>query len=452
MLQSANEYAKRRKALLEQIGSGSIAIVTSANEYLRNGDSHFPFRQDSDFYYLTGFKEPEAVAVFIPGRKEGEFVLFNRSRDPAKELWDGIRAGQEGACSIYGADQAFPISALHEELPKLLENRDRLYYPINRDTEFNRQIFVWVKQVQTKIRSGIKAPHEFLSIENILSEMRLIKSPFELALMRRAAEISALAHCRAMAATTPGKMEYELEAEVLYVFTKKGSRAPAYNNIVCSGANTCILHYNDNNAKISDGDLILIDAAAEYECYAADITRTYPANGVFTLEQRAVYEVVLAAQVAVIDAVKPGVAWNLLQEISEQVVTEGLVKLGLLSGEVSDLLAKKACRKFYMHHIGHWLGLDVHDVGAYQIAGKPRVLQAGMVFTVEPGIYIPAESEGVDPKWWNIGVRIEDDIVVTKEGSDVLTAGVPKTVEAIEHLMRDKFPTHPAHIIQGDSE
>jgi Xaa-Pro aminopeptidase len=438
MLQNANEYAKRREALLKQIGPGGIAIIASADEHLRNGDSYFPFRQDSDFYYLTGFKEPEAVAVFIPGRKDGQFVLFNRLRDPAKELWDGPRAGQEGASSIYGADQAFPMSVLDEEVPKLLENHDRLYYHIGRDMSFNRKVLTWIKKVQSKVRSGVKAPHQFLSIESILSEMRVIKSPAELALMRRAGEISALAHCRAMLASQPGKMEYELEAELLYVFTQHGSRSPAYNNIVCSGANTCVLHYNDNNAKIHDGDLILIDAAAEYEYYAADITRTFPANGRFTAEQRAVYEVVLATQTAVIDAIKPGVAWNRLQEISEQVVTEGLVKLGLLTGDLSELLEKKACRRFYMHHFGHWLGLDVHDAGLYQVAGKPRVLQPGMVFTVEPGIYIPPDSEGIDPKWWKIGVRIEDDIAVTEQGCEVLTAGVPKTVEAIEHLMAER--------------
>ncbi len=439
MLQNANEYAKRRESLLKQIGPGGVAILATAQEYFRNGDSHYPYRQNSDFYYLTGFKEPEAVAVFVPGRTQGEFILFNRPRDPARETWDGPRAGQEGACNVFGANQAFSVTSLDEELPKLLENCDRLYYHIGRDMQFNRRVLTWIKKVQSKVRSGVNAPHEFLNIESIVNEMRLIKSPMELDLMRQAARMSAEAHCRAMQTCHPGKMEYELEAELLYGFTKHGSRSPAYNNIVCAGANTCVLHYNDNNAKINDGDLILIDAAAEYEYYAADITRTFPANGRFTPEQRAVYEVVLAAQMGVIDQVKPGVPWVKLQEISERLITEGLLQIGLLTGELNELLARQACRRFYMHNIGHWLGMDVHDTGTYKLGRNWRVLKPGMVFTVEPGVYIPQGSEGVDPKWWKIGVRIEDDIVVTEDGYEVLSAGVPKTVTAIEQLMAEKL-------------
>jgi Xaa-Pro aminopeptidase len=429
------EYAKRRQQLLQEIGEGSIAILVAAPELQRTGDTDYPYRQNSDFYYMTGFAEPEAVAVFIPKHPEGEFILFNRERNPQMEVWTGPRLGQVAACEQLGADRAFSISQLDQELPKLLENRQRVYYAVGRNTEFQQRLMTWVASVQRKIRSGVNAPSEFFNIEKFTHEMRLRKSAEEVAIMRQAAAISAEAHCKAMQMCRPGMMEYELEAEVQATFTRRGSRSVAYPSIVGGGGNACILHYTDNNAQIKEGDLVLIDAGAEYKCYAADITRTFPANGRFSPEQRAIYEIVLVAEMATIAAVRPGLVWNQLQEISDRVVTEGLHNLGLLKGKLEDLLASQACRRFYMHKISHWLGLDTHDVGNYKVAGNWRKLEPGFVLTVEPGIYIPANSEGVDEKWWNIGIRVEDDVLVTENGNEVLTAGVPKQIDEIEALM-----------------
>jgi Xaa-Pro aminopeptidase len=432
----SEEFANRRGRFLKALPDNSVAIIAASDERIRNGDSHYTYRQNSDFYYLTGFNEPEAVAVFIPGRAKGEFILFNRERDVAKETWDGPRAGQEGACSIYGADQAFPVSALNREIPKLLEKRYAIYYAIAHDKIFNRRVLSWLSTAQKKERSGIKVPEELRQIGKILHNMRLYKSPAEIDWMRQAADMSAQAHSQAMQACRPGLREYDLEAEIQYVFTKHGSRAPAYNHIIGAGTNSCVLHYNDNNAMIKDGDLVLIDAGAEYQNYAADITRTFPANGRFTPAQRAIYEAVLKTQLAVIEKVKPGTPWQQLQQVADRVLTEELVQLGLLKGNLKALLAKNACGRFCPHRIGHWLGMDVHDVGGYRDdEGQWRQLKPGMVLTVEPGIYIPAGSDGIDEAWWNIGVRIEDDVLVTHNGCEVLSAGAPKTVEAIEALM-----------------
>lgn len=435
MLENAQEYAKRREHLCKTIGFDAIAIIPAANEYLRNGDSHYLFRQNSDLYYLTGFVEPEAVAVFVPGRQEGEFIFFSRPRDPASEVWDGPRAGQQGAKEIYGADSAFPIHELDQHIPRLLENRQSIYYPIGRDMAFNRRVLSWLSKVQAKVRSGVQSPQSLFNIENIVHEMRLIKSEVELNLMREAAHISAAAHLRAIQHCRPGMMEYQLEAELQHEFTRHGSRAPAYSSIVGAGRNSCVLHYNDNNAVIRDGDLVLIDAGCEYHYYASDITRTFPANGRFSAPQRAIYELVLTAQEAIIAEIKPGVAWNHLESTCDHVIAEGLVRLGLLQGDPKELAQRQVHKRFYMHRFGHWLGLDVHDCGAYKVKNAWRTLAPGMVFTVEPGIYIPEGSEGVDPQWWNIGVRIEDDVAVTPTGSEVLSAAVPKTVAAIEAAM-----------------
>lgn len=433
---SPTEFAHRRSQFLKAMPAGSIAIIAAAKECLRNGDANYPYRQNSDFYYLTGFNEPEAIAVFIPNCHEGEFVLFNRTRNLEREIWDGPRAGQEGACKQYGANQAFDIEMLDEQMPLLLENHQRLYYPIGRDMALNHRILSWVSTAQQKGRMGIKAPCEFYNVEQILHPMRLRKSPSEIAAMRQAANISAKAHCRAMQTCRPGLKEYELEAEIIYIFTKYGCRAPAYNHIVGAGANTCVLHYNNNDAIIQDGDLVLIDAGAEYENYAADVTRTFPANGRFTPEQRAIYEAVLKTQEAVIAEIKPKVPWQELQTTSERVMTEELLRLGLLQGDLKTLIAKNACGRFYMHRIGHWLGMDVHDVGGYRHDNQQwRLLEPGMTLTVEPGIYIPANSAEIDPKWWNIGVRIEDDLLVTETGYEILSYNAPKTIEAIEALM-----------------
>ncbi|MFT3742306.1 MAG: Xaa-Pro aminopeptidase [Gammaproteobacteria bacterium] len=428
------EFAKRRRHLLEKLQPGSIAILVAAPEANRNSDCEYLYRQNSDFYYVTGFPEPEAVAVFIPGRKEGEFILFNRERDLLLETWNGKRAGQQGACEIYGADQAFSITQLDQELPKLMEGRSSLYYALGRRPDFDARIIKWLEKIRAKVRRGAQAPSTVYNIEDLIHPMRLIKSSQEIAWMRKAAEISAQAHCRAMQQCRPGMREYELEAELVYTFIKNGSRAPAYNHIVGAGPNACILHYNDNNAEIASGDLVLIDAGAEYEYYAADITRTFPANGRFSPEQRAIYEVVLATQLAVIAILKPGLSWHKLEETAVQVMTEGLLNLGLLQGKLADLIKTQACKTFYLHSIGHWLGMDVHDVGSYKKNNEWRPLQTGMVFTVEPGIYIPAHSD-VDAKWWNIGVRIEDDILITATGAEVLSSGVPKTIDEIEALM-----------------
>jgi Xaa-Pro aminopeptidase len=430
------EYQLRRSKLMKAMGKGSIAIVNAAAEVKRNGsDNVYPYRQNSDFYYLTGFNEPEAVAVFIPGRKEGEFVLFNRERDPKAEAWEGPRAGQTGACGEFGADQAFAYSSLDEKILELMENCQRIYYPIGRDMAFNRRVLNWFNKMQNKVRTGISLPSELLNIETIVHEMRLIKSAYEIDCMRTAGDISAESHIETMKVCKPGMKEYELEAQIQYGFTKRGCHSPAYNHIVAAGANSCVLHYNSNNDEIKDGDLVLIDAGAEYENYAADITRTFPANGRFSAEQKAVYQVVLDAQLAIIAAIKPGVIWQELQDISEKMILKGLVNIGILSGNPQTLASKRLWQRFYMHRFGHFLGLDVHDAGNYKVKGKWRGLEVGMVLTVEPGIYIAAGSEGVAEKWWDIGVRIEDDILVTKTGCEVLSAKAPKTIEDIEQLM-----------------
>ena len=416
---------------------GGVAIVPTAPVHIRNRDVEFPYRADSDFYYLTHFPEPEAVAVLVPGRPHGEFILFCRERDPEKEIWDGRRAGPEGAVQRYGADDAFPIDDIDDILPGLLEDKEKVFYSMGRHAEFDLRLIQWVNEVRAKSRTGVHAPGEFVALDHILHEMRLFKSAEEVRLMRRAAKISANAHRRAMRAARPGMMEYELEAELLYEFKKGGAEFPAYSPIVGSGENACILHYTENNAAMADGSLVLIDAGAEVDGYAADITRTFPVNGRYSGEQKAVYEVVLAAQATALEQVAPGRHWNAPHDAAVRTLTQGLVDLGLLSGEVDGLIEKNAYRRFYMHRTGHWLGLDVHDVGDYKIDGEWRELEPGMALTVEPGLYIAANKD-VPERWWNIGVRIEDDALVTAEGHEVLTADTPKTVADIEAVMRDR--------------
>ncbi len=432
---SKQEYARRRKNLMVQMEPGSIAIVPSAREKIRNRDVDYPFRQDSDFHYLCGFDEPEAVLVLLPGREHGEFVMFCRERDPEMELWNGYRQGPEGVCTNIGADDAFPIGDIDDILPGLIEGRERVYYAMGRQPDFDQRVMQWVNTIRAKARSGAHPPGEFLDLDHLLHDMRLYKSAAELKIMREAGEISARAHCRAMRYCQPGVYEYQLEAEILHEFAMAGARFPAYNSIVGSGRNGCILHYNDNSSQIRDGDLVLIDAGCELEHYAADITRTFPANGRFSPEQRALYELVLRAQQAAIDEVRPDNHWNQPHDASVRVITEGLVELGLLSGEVDALIESEAYREFYMHRAGHWLGMDVHDVGDYKIGDEWRVLEEGMVMTVEPGIYVAPDNERVDPRWCGIGIRIEDDVVVTKHGCEVLTAAVPREADDIEALM-----------------
>jgi Xaa-Pro aminopeptidase len=429
------EFSHRRKRLMQMMGTGAIAILPTAPVRLRNRDAEYPYRADSDFYYLTGFPEPEAVAVLIPGRKQGEYILFCRERDLQQETWHGRRAGTEGATAQHGADDAFPISDINEILPGLLEKCERVYYTMGRYPDFDQRVMEWVNQIRNKSRAGTHAPHEFVALDHVLHEMRLFKSRAEIETMRRAAQISAAGHRRAMQACRPGMMEYQIEAELRYEFTRSGSAAPAYNPIVGGGANACILHYTENNESLNEGELLLVDAGAEFDCYAGDITRTYPVNGRFAPAQRALYEVVLAAQLAALDKVRPGNHWNDPHAAAVRVLTQGLIKLGLLKGRLNTLIKDEAYRRYYMHRTGHWLGMDVHDVGDYKIGDEWRVLEPGMVLTVEPGLYIPAGSKGVAKKWWNIGIRIEDDVRVTRSGHEVLSAGAPKTVAEIESWM-----------------
>ncbi|MGH1486760.1 MAG: Xaa-Pro aminopeptidase [Cellvibrionaceae bacterium] len=435
---SRQEFARRRQALMSHMEADSIAILPSSSEKIRNRDADYPFRQDSDFYYLSGFPEPEAVLVLVPGRKHGETILFCRERDRTREIWDGYRAGPEGACDSYQADDAFPIADIDDILPGLLEGRERVYYSMGRDQVFDQKVMSWVNAIRSQVRSGATPPGEFLNLDHLLHDQRLFKRAAEARIMKRAAEISAEAHCHAMQVCQPGMYEYELEAELLHTFVKSGSRSPAYNSIIGSGDNACILHYVENTRQMKSGDLVLIDAGCELEHYASDITRTFPVNGKFSAEQKAIYQLVLDAQAAAIDVIKPGNHWNDPHEVSVRVITEGLKALGLLKGKVETLINKEKYKQFYMHRIGHWLGMDVHDVGDYKIDGQWRVLEAGMVMTVEPGIYIAPDDKSVAKKWRGIGVRIEDDVLITKDGCDVLSKDVPKKIKDIEKLMRTK--------------
>ncbi len=430
-----SEYRKRRKELMAQMEPNSIAILSAAESVIRNGDTHYPYRQSSDFHYLTGFGEAEAVLVLIPGRQQGESLLFCQEKDPVKELWNGTLLGPEAAIEQLGLDDAFPITDIDDILPGLIEGRERVYYSMGSDVNLDKRVMEWVKVVRSKVRSGVHPPGEFLVLDHLLHEMRLIKSKAELSLMRESARIAVRAHQRAMQLCRPGIHEYELEAEYLHEFARSGCRSPSYPAIVASGANACILHYTENNALVRDGDLVLIDAGCEYQHYASDITCTFPASGRFSPEQKAIYELVLEAQLAAIEKVKPGNHWDDPHNTTVRVLTEGLKKLGLLKGKVDKLIESGAYRDFYMHRAGHWLGMDVHDVGDYKIEGKWRQLEPGMVLTVEPGIYIAPDNKKVDKAWRGIGVRIEDDVAVTKNGFEVLTAGLPRTVEEIERFM-----------------
>lgn len=432
---SNSEYARRRRNLMALMEPNSIAIIPSAQQHLRSRDTEFPFRQDSDFYYLSGFVEPESVLVLIPGRSHGEFVIFCRESDSALELWHGKRAGPDGACARFGADDAFPVGDIDDILPGLIEGRERVYYSMGRSDRFDRQIMDWVNTIRSKESSGASPPGEFTDLDHMLHDLRLIKSAAEQRLMRRAGEITAQAHRRVMAFCKPGQFEYELEGELNHEFVRGGARYPAYPSIVGSGANACTLHYIENGAKMRDGDLVLVDAGCELEYYAADLTRTFPVGGTFTSEQRALYEVVLAGHAAAIAQVKAGNHWNAPHDASVRAITAGLVELGLLEGEVDELIAAEAYREFYMHRVGHWLGLDVHDVGDYRVGDEWRLLEAGMVMTVEPGIYVAPDNNSVARKWRGIGIRIEDDVLVTRKGCEILTEGAPRTVEDIEAAM-----------------
>lgn len=428
------EFARRRKQLMRIIGDDAICIVPAAPERVRNNDNHYPYRQDSDFHYLTGFPEPDAVLALIPGREHGETILFCRERDPEREAWDGARAGQEGAVGDYGMDDAFPIGDIDDILPGMIEGRSRVYYHFGRDAEFDIKLIGWVNRVRAQVRSGARAPHEFVALGHILHDLRLYKTRDELRVMRKAAKIATAAHARAMRATRPGLNEHEIEAELLHEFRRHGAVA-SYEPIVGGGGNGCVLHYRANNAVLKDGDLLLIDAGAEYQCYASDITRTFPVNGKFSTEQRALYDIVLAAQRAAIEQIRPGKTFGAYHDAAVRTITAGLIKLGLLKGSVDKNIRERTYQRFYMHKTGHWLGLDVHDVGDYRVDGEFRELEPGMVVTAEPGIYIAPDAKGVAAKWRGIGIRIEDDVVVTRGEPEVITAAVPNDADEIEALM-----------------
>lgn len=431
----ASEYSRRRKQLMELMSPNSIAILPSAPVTVRNRDVEHPFRQDSDFYYLSGFAEEHSVLVLIPGREHGEYILFCQEKIKEQEIWHGRRVGPEAAPEVLGVDDAFPITDIDDILPGLLEGKDRIYASLGVRPDFDAQLMQWVNHIKTQVRNGSTPPHEFSALDHLLHEMRLIKSAAEIKVMKKAADISAEAHARAMQLVHPGMYEYELEADILKTFMSAGSRWPAYPSIVGSGDNACILHYTRNTEQIGHDDLILIDAGCELDYYAADITRTFPASGSFSEPQKLLYQLVLDAQLSAIDAVQPGNHWNQPHEAATRTLVNGLLKLGLLTGDADTIIEEESYRQFYMHKTGHWLGMDVHDVGDYRIDGEWRELEAGMVLTIEPGLYISPDDDSVDAQWRGIGIRIEDDVVVTKKGHKVLTDGVPKSIEEIETLM-----------------
>jgi len=428
-----NEFARRRKTLMRMVGEDGIAILPSAPVRVRSRDVEYRYRQDSDFYYLTGFAEPDAVAVLAPGRENGEFVLFCRDRDKLKERWDGSRSGPDGAIANFAADDAFPIEDIDDILPGMLESRNCVYYTMGAYSDFDQRITEWVKALRSRESSGVHTPHEFIALDHLLHDMRLYKSRAEISAMRKAAKIAVTAHRRAMTVITPGMYEYEVEAEYVHEFRRHDATI-SYPPIVGGGANSCTLHYVDNNAELADGDLLLIDAGCEYDYYASDITRTVPVSGRFTAEQCAVYEIVLEAQLAAIEKTVKGNHWNDPHDAAVRIITKGLKKIGLLDGTVPKLIRDEAYREFFMHKTGHWIGMDVHDVGDYKVGDEWRFLEPGMVTTVEPGIYIPANRK-TPARWRNIGIRIEDDVAVTNNGPDVLSKGLEKEPDEIERLM-----------------
>ena len=430
-------HARRRRQLMRMAGDDAILVVPAAPERIRSRDTHYPYRQDSDFWYLTGFAEPDAVLVLVPGRRHGEALLFCRERDPEREAWDGPRVGPEGAVDALGMDDAYPIDDIDDLLPGLIEGRSRVYYHLGRDTEFDLKLIGWLNQVRAQVRLGAQPPHEFLELGHLLDELRLFKSKEEIRLMQRAADISVAAHEAAMRAARPGIREYALQAELERVF-RMHEAEPAYGSIVGAGANACVLHYRANNAQARDGELVLIDAGAEYRGYAADITRTFPVNGRFSPAQRALHDLVGAAQAAALAQAKPGVPYEAGHVAAVNTLTEGLLRLGLLRGRLEKNIAEGTYKRFYRHKTGHWLGLDVHDVGDYRIDGESRLLEPGMVFTIEPGLYISPDDASVDAKWRGIGIRTEDDVLVTRDGHAVLTDALARSADEIEALMAQR--------------
>ena len=431
------DFQERRDILAGEMGLRSIAIIATSPVAMRNRDADYKFRSDSSFFYLTGFAEPEAVAVIETFDTEEEgysYSLFCRERDREMEIWNGYRAGVDGAVDDYDADEAYAIDLLDDEILEKLQNKDKLFYRIGQQADFDARVAKWIATASGESRKGASVPAQVIQLDRIIDELRLHKSADELELMQIASDISAEAHTRAMQMVKPGMMEYALEAELNYVFGKNGC-VPSYNSIVGGGANGCILHYVENDKELKDGDLVLIDAACEYQLYASDITRTFPVNGKFSPEQKALYEVILKAQIAAIDAVRVGNSYKEPHHVAVRIMVQGLLDLGLIQGNLEEIIQKESFRQFYMHGTGHWLGMDVHDVGSYKVDGDWRTYEEGMVVTVEPGLYIAPDDETVDAKWRGIGIRIEDDVAVTKNGPRVLTAAVVKSVEDIETLM-----------------
>ena len=434
MVEQKIDYFTRRELLSKKVQKNSVIILASSSPKNRNSDSNYPFRQNSNFLYLSGYEESDSVLVLRPEDKE-KFIIFCRDRNPNSEQWDGLRSGQEGAVKDIGADNAFSISKIDQLMPSLIEGKKNIYFSMSSPQGLNGKIRKWVNEIRKNTRAGSECPLNLISLDSILDEMRLKKSKEEINLMKRAAEITSLAHSDAMQKVSPGMFEYELEAEYLYSFMKGGARFPAYNSIVGGGNNACILHYSDNKNFLEDGDLVLVDAGCEFKNYASDVTRTFPVNGKFSNEQKIIYKLVLKAHKEALEEVKPGNSFINVHEKSVEVITEGLVSLGLLKGKIPNLIKEGVYLKYYMHRVGHWLGMDVHDVGNYKVDGEWRSLEEGMVLTIEPGIYILDSLSEVDKKWLGIGIRIEDDILVTKKGNEVLSSKAPREVDEIEALM-----------------
>ena len=433
----SKEFNNRRLQLMNMVDEDSIIILPTSLEKNRNNDVFHPFRAGSDFMYLSGFNAPESVLVLIPDREHAEYILFCREKDKVKETWDGYRTGQLSAKTVYGADDSFPINDIDDILPNLMENKKRVYYTMGLNLDFDQRLMGWVNGLRQKARSGIVVPGEFVALDHLLHDLRLFKSAQEIKWMKKAADISVIAHKRAMKYCRPGSYEYELEGEIVHTFYQHGCRDSAYPSIVGSGKNSCILHYTDNDQVLTDGDLVLIDAGVEYKGYASDITRTFPVNGKFTNAQKLIYQLVLDAQEAAFNKIKPGNHWDEPHFAAVRVITKGLLKLGILKGTLEQLIANEKYKEFYMHRTGHWLGLDVHDVGDYKLGGEWRVFEPGMTLTVEPGIYIK-RSRKLDKKWWNIGIRIEDDVHVTEQGYELITQGLPRTISDIESYMANE--------------
>ncbi len=428
------EYTKRRTQLMRMAGEDSIIILLAAPACIRNNDAYYPYRQDSDFLYLTGFREHDAMLVMIPEGKDGQCMLLCRARDPEREMWDGVMVGLDSAVSKYGMDQAFDFSEVEKRLPDLLHDKDRIYYDLGRNPAFDQQLIGWLNEFRGKSRKTFHAPEEIHALDHMLHDMRLYKSREEISAMRRSAKVAIEAHERAMSLCTPGLNEADIHAELLHTFTRHHCE-PSYIPFVGGGANGCVLHYITNRDLLQDGDMLLIDAGAEYDGYASDITRTFPINGKFSPEQRDLYEVVLAAQAAGIKQAYAGKQWQDMHDAAVRVATEGMISLGILEHSLEEELETEGYKPFYVHNTGHWLGLDVHDVGDYQIDGHSRELEPGMVMTVEPGIYIHPEEDSVAKCWRGVGIRIEDNIAITRDEPRILTGDLVKMPDDIEALM-----------------